>query len=172
MQPNGVNLSGEFPLAWQARESFAGAELADWMRGNVVLLQAMATFDTLANYGEREHRTDHHLAHVEAKLDLALTLIGELLRRQTQLPPALPVVLTATSLAWRSPQTPAPHAKGVVTLYLSPHLPWPLMLPVEVSASHDGETRARIVHLSEEAQDWLDRTLFRHHRRAVHARPK
>lgn len=172
MQPTGVHLSGDFPLAWQAREIFAAAELAEWMHGNVVLLQAMATFDTLAKDGESEHRAEHHLAHVEAKLDLALTLIGELLRRQMQLPPAVPVMLTAGSVSWRASPPPTPHARGVVALYLSPRLPWPLMLPAEVGESRDGETHARIVHLSEEAQDWLDRTLFRHHRRALHARAR
>lgn len=172
MEPTGVHLSASLPLKWQPKDAFSGEELAEWMHGNVVVLQALANLESLTKESDTEHRIDHNIARLEAKLDLTLTLVGELLRRQTPLPPAVPMALTSETIAWQSAQAIAPHAKGVVALYLSSRLPWPLMLPAEVIASQDGKIRAKLTHMSEEAQEWLDRTLFRHHRRAVHARAK
>jgi hypothetical protein len=170
MEAGGVHLSANLPLKWQPRDRIGSEELADWMHGNVVVLQALANLESLGKESDTEHRIDHNVARLEAKLDLTLTLVGELLRRQTPLPPATAVVLTGQGIAWQAEPAPPPHATGVVALYLSARLPWPLMLPVEIIGAQDGKTRAKLMHLSEEAQEWLDRTLFRHHRRAVHAR--
>lgn len=172
MEPTGVHLSANLPLKWQPKDAFATEELADWMRGNVVVLQALANLESLTKESDTEHRIDHNVARLEAKLDLTLTLVGELLRRQTPLPPATATALSSEIIAWQHPQAIAPHTKGVVALYLSSRLPWPLMLPVEIIGSQDGKARAKLIHLSEEAQEWLDRTLFRHHRREVHARTR
>jgi hypothetical protein len=172
MEPSGVHLSTNLPLKWQPKESVTAEELADWMHGNIVVLQALASLESIAKESDTEHRIDHNVARLEAKLDLTLTLVGELLRRQTPLPPSTPTMLTSEGIAWQSQQSIAPHTKGVVSLYLSARLPWPLMLPVEIVGSQDGKIRARLTHVSEEAQEWLDRTLFRHHRRAVHARTR
>jgi hypothetical protein len=172
MEPSGVHLSTNLPLKWQAKESFTAEELADWMHSNTVVLQALANLETVGKDSDTEHRIDHNVARLEAKLDLTLTLVGELLRRQTPLPLATAMVLTGQSIAWQNQQAIAPHAKGVIALYPSPRLPWPLMLPVEIIGTQDGKTRAKLIHMSDEAQEWLDRTLFRHHRRAVHARTR
>ncbi|MEO1765722.1 PilZ domain-containing protein [Thiobacter aerophilum] len=142
------------------------------MHGNSIVLQALSSLESLPKDGDTEHRIDHNVARLEAKIDLTLTLVGELLRRQTPLPPATAMALTSQGIAWEHPQTLAPHSQGVVSLYVSPRLPWPLKLPVEIIGTQDGKTRAKLIHLSEEAQEWLDRTLFRHHRRAVHARAR
>lgn len=172
MESTGVQLSTNLPLKWQPKQTFSGEEIADWMHGNTVVLQALANLESIAKDSDTEHRIDHNVARLEAKLDLTLTLVGELLRRQTPLPPATAIVLTGQGVTWESQQAIAAHSKGVVWLYLSPRLPWPLMLPAEIIASQDGKVRAKLTHMSEEAQEWLDRTLFRHHRRAVHARTR
>jgi hypothetical protein len=171
-EPASVHLTANLPLKWQARDSFPPEEVADWMHGNVVVLQALANLESAAKEGDAEHHVDHHVARLEAKIDLTLTLVGELLRHQVPLPPAVPVALTSEGIAWQTAESIPAHAKGLVSVYLSRRLPWPLMLPVEVVASQNGQVRARLMHMSEEAQEWLDRTLFRHHRRAVHARTR
>jgi hypothetical protein len=172
MQTTGVQLSSNLPLKWHAKESFTGEELAEWMHGNIVVLQALASLESIVKDSDTESRIDHNVARLEAKIDLTLKLVGELLRRQTPLPAAVPMALSSEAIAWQSTQNIFPYTKGVVWLYLSPRLPWPLMLPVEVIGTQDGKVRAKLAHVSEEAQEWLDRTLFRHHRRAVHARSK
>ncbi|MEO1765719.1 PilZ domain-containing protein [Thiobacter aerophilum] len=171
MASAGITLDLTLPLAFTPRERFDGQELADWMRGNVAMLQALASLES-SRERDGESGGNPLLARLEAKIDLTLTLVGELLRRQTPLPPATAMALTSQTIAWEHPQTLAPHSQGVVSLYVSPRLPWPLKLPVEIIGTQDGKTRAKLIHLSEEAQEWLDRTLFRHHRRAVHARAK
>jgi hypothetical protein len=96
--------------------------------------------------------------------------MGKLLLAQQPLPPATEFILGPEVVAWKCATTLKPGSLGVLSLYLAPNVPTPLMLPVEVISCADGETRAKLLHLTEDAQDWLDRTLFRYHRRALQAR--
>lgn len=168
MESDGVTLELTLPLVWTPQAAFSPHELADWMRGNVALLKALASLETTVRAPEGDGPGDPTLARLEAKIDLALTLVAELLRREAQLPVPTPVTLGSTALIWHGS---APlHATGVIALYLSPHLPWPLMLPAQVTATEGERVHARLLHLDEDTQTWLDRTLFRHHRRSVKAR--
>lgn len=172
MSETGIVLNTQAALGWRELQAFDPHQLAEWMHGNLLVLQALASLEAIGKESETEHRIDHNIARLEAKLDLTLAMVGELLRRQMPLPAAVPIALASETIAWQSAQAIAAHTKGAVSLYLSARLPWPLMLPVEIIWSQDGKVRAKLMHMSEEAQEWLDRTLFRHHRRAVHARAR
>lgn len=171
MEAEGVRLQLEAPLAWEARGTFAPQEIADWMRGNVTLLQALAALEAPPREPEGEHRAEAGLARLEAKIDLALALLGEIARLHAPLPPAVPVTLSADVLSWEGTAPPR-DSLALVTLYLCPRLPWPLRLPVQVTEVTATRVNARLLHFSPEAQHWLDRTLFRHHRRALQARSR
>lgn len=162
----GVTLELSLPLAFTPQASFSPQQLAEWMRDNVTLLQALASLESAR---ERDgDGGDPALARLEAKVDLALQLIAELLRREARLPDPTAVSLSSSGLSWHGS---APlHSTGVVALYLSPRLPWPLMLPVQITGVAGERVQARLLHLDEDSQTWLDRTLFRHHRRSVQAR--
>jgi hypothetical protein len=168
---DGVRIERHLPLEWTAQDSFDPAEIADWMHGNTRVLQALASLETLAREGEGESRIDPELARLEAKVDLALALVAELVRSSRPFPPTTWVSLGSEGLEWAATGI-ATGSRGVVSVYLSPRLPWPLRLPVEVTAVHPGRVTARLLHLNEETQHWLDRTVFRHHRRTVQSRPR
>jgi len=171
MEASGVTLELALPLRWTPRESFPPQEVAEWMRGNVALLKALAAFECPTRETEPEAGMDPVLARLEAKIDLALTLLGELARRHQPLPEPVAVTLTNATVSWAG-KAPAPQTTGVLTLYLSPPLPWPLQLPVEILPAGEDRVHARLLHLDEETQTWLDRTLFRHHRRRLAARSR
>lgn len=163
----GVTLELTLPLAFTPQASFSPQQLAEWMRGNVSLLQALASLES-SRERDGDSAGDPALARLEAKVDLALQLISELLRREARLPDPTAVSLSSSGLCWHGS---APlHATGVVALYLAPRLPWPLMLPVQITGVAGERVHARLLHLDEDSQTWLDRTLFRHHRRSVQAR--
>lgn len=173
MSEPGISLHAHLPLAWAAAHTFPQPLVTEWMHGNLVCLQALATLETAGHEGEREATGhDSPAARLEAKVDLALYLLGELIKGSRPLPTAVDVVLHAQSVEWSSATPPAPQTRGIVTLYLSPKLPWPLILPSQIVGVEGQHVRAHLLHMSEEAQEWLDRTLFRHHRRAVHAQTK
>ena len=142
------------------------------MRENVTALHAITAFEGPSHERDldRTANVDLTAARLEAKVDLMLQWVGKLLLAQHPLPPATEVVLGAQSIAWKCPIALQSGQFGVLSLYLAPRLPMPLMLPVQIQSYDAGQARAKLLHLNEEAQDGLDRTLFRYHRRALHAR--
>lgn len=172
LEHDGVYLEAKLPLSWQAVSNFDDDHLERWMHADAALLRALAVLEGNPAETERDLSTPTNKAldRLEAKIDLTLALVIQLLGGQTDLPPARHAVLRAATLVWTADEAPAAGA-GVVSLYLSPKLPLPLMLPAhiaEIAPSPSGfRIRAGFAHLDEEVQDWLERTVFRHHRRAV-----
>jgi hypothetical protein len=75
-------------------------------------------------------------------------------------------------LEWLDTNAPEPGREIIIYLYLSPKLPQPLTLTAIVqSCVAEGDTsrvQATFSHLNTELTDWLERTVFRYHRRAIH----
>lgn len=170
----GVYFQAELPLAWHATEALAVEAIQEWMHSNAVLLRALATMEAPA--GERDIEStaenDKRLERLEAKLDLTLDLLAKLMARDTPKPPACPATVSATAIEWTSSAAPA-CGTGMITLYIDPRLPQPLRLPAWVAESaltNDGHrTVAEFLHLDEDTGEWLERTVFRRHRRHIQA---
>lgn len=172
-EQDGVFLEGKLPLSWVAASGFDAGQLERWMHANAALLRALAVLDSSAAETERDAPTPAGKAieRLEAKTDLTLALVIQLLGQQTVLPPAHATILRADSIEWLTEQPPSDGGTIAVSLYLSPKLPLPLVLPASVTTvagtPAGTRVRARLSGLDEDVQDWLERTLFRHHRRAV-----
>lgn len=111
------------------------------------------------------------MERLEAKLDLALNLIMQLARQQAELPATHPVILRAKAVEWTDAAAPEPAQLILVSLHLSPILPQALLIPATVAAVEHLESgprvRANFTHLNQEMEEWLERTLFRYHRRSI-----
>lgn len=168
---SGIEYHAHLPLAWQDGQATA-PQTADWMRENVTALHAVAALESQPHERELDHtaNVDFTAARLEAKMDLVLQWVGKLLLAQHPLPPATDIILGSQNISWKCPVELKAAQFGVITLYLAPNLPMPLILPVQIIACSTGQARAQLLHLSTEAQDALDRALFRHHRRALQAR--
>jgi len=167
----GLEYRALLPLAWQDGQA-SPQQISDWMRENVTALHAIAALEGPSHEREldRTANVDYTAARLEAKVDLLMQWMGKLLIAQHPLPPATEVVLGAKSIVWKCPIALKSGQFGVLSIYLAPRLPMPLVFPVQIKGTADGQVQAQLLHLSEEAQDALDRTLFRYHRRALHAR--
>ena len=171
----GVYFQGEIPLGWQVGAPPSAAALHEWMHADAVLLNALAGMESQLSAHETEFGGDmeKRLDRLEAKLDLALNLLSNLLAQNTPKPETCPVTLSASTIEWVS-RSAAP-AKGsiVISLFIDPRMPQPLMLPASVRESDAATGGTRIVadftHLSEEVKDSLERAVFRHHRRHIQA---
>lgn len=174
MSDTGIALKVHAATGWRELKEFDANQIAEWMRANVVTLRALAALETVGHDGDHHEAAGHDnpMAKLEAKVDLVLYLLGELLKSSRPLPAAVDVTLHAQSINWTSGTPPTPHARGIVTLYLSPKLPWPLILPAQIVNVEGQQVRAQLLHLSEDAQEWLDRTLFRYHRRELQTRSR
>ena len=167
----GIEYHGLLPLAWQDGQA-SPQQSADWMRENVTAFHAIAALEGPTHEREldRTSGVDYTTARLEAKMDLMLQWVGKLLLAQHPLPPATAVILGSKTLAWKCPIALQPGQFGVLSLYLAPRMPMPLIFPVQIQLCEAGQAQALLLHISEEAQDGLDRTLFRFHRRALQAR--
>lgn len=171
-----VFFSATLPLSWEPFQDVSPFTMDEWMHTNEVVLHGLATMDTVA--AEKDHDVSpaagKALERLEAKVDLSLSLLAATLRGNTRMPPPTPVTLSAAAVEWTDGQPPAAGSQIAVTLYMAGNLPLPLRLPgqvVKVEAGAGGvRVRAQIMHLSAEVQSWLERTVFRYHRRAIQAR--
>ncbi|MBZ0105506.1 MAG: PilZ domain-containing protein [Sulfuricella denitrificans] len=144
-----------------------------WQYDSVALLRALAVIEAPIAESDRDvsSAAGKSMERLEAKLDMALNLMMQLLRQQAELPVPHPVILHANSVEWTGETVPETSQTILLSLYLSPKLPQPLLLPATVSEVEKMGGRARVkakfMHLNQEVEDWLERTLFRFHRRSI-----
>lgn len=170
----GVSYPATLPLDWHVEPAPSDDMIATWMYGNVTLLRALATVEALQPEKEADHGpgVGKILERLEFKIDLALSLVAKLLTQNVTLPSSCPAFLSAAGIEWICKETPAQGADILIHAYISPKLPQPLILPAKIASTRQEESGTRVyatfTHLSEEAHDWLSRTVFRYHRRAIH----
>lgn len=135
---------------------------------NLTLLNGLAALDW---------PTGEHLAHqddapqlqrLEAKLDLGLQLLAQLLGNQTALPPTQSLLLSAQALAWRDPNPP-PADDLHLELFIDARIPQPLQLKGRLDRQDGDYWIVRFCAVPDAVQDGLDRAVFRWHRRQVQA---
>jgi hypothetical protein len=168
------------PLRW--RRSSDALPLARSLAinlGNEQLLRHLAAVDEFrSESGDDDSQTAHDLHRLESKIDLLIDLMGEFIARQSALPEAVPVRMSAETLTWTcaSAAAPAMGDRVEAEIFLSTRYPRPLVMygSIEsVQAEERGQVRVslRYGELSDGVRSALEKTIFRHHRRLVaHAR--
>jgi hypothetical protein len=111
---------------------------------------------------------------LESRVDLCLALLGQLLARSSHRPDRCAVSLSGEHLVWVAAQPLTPGTGGCASLWLSTSMPQPLRLRATIMTCEpavDGwRITANIRPDNEELQDWLDKTIFRRHRREISER--
>jgi hypothetical protein len=112
----------------------------------------------------------HEIARLDAKLNILLDLVGTLVYHELDIPETSAVRVSAAGVAWRG-KVPEPGTQIFLELYIQRGLPKPLCCYGEVvSTAEDqaaGRARVRFVGLTGAARSWLEKLIFRHHRREV-----
>lgn len=170
----GVYYHATLPMSWHAEPAPSADNLSVWMHDNVTLLRALATVEALQPEKEIDQGASvaKVLERLEFKIDLTLNLIAKLLTQNIELPPVCPLLITTSGIEWLCAENaPIAGEDIIISAYISPKLPQPLMLPAHVAAVRDDVSGIRVyatfTHINEEAQEWLSRTVFRYHRRAI-----
>jgi hypothetical protein len=108
---------------------------------------------------------------LEGKVDLLLELLAQMVRNGESPARAHSLRLNARGLCWNT--AVAPPADALLCIELYPLPAWPLHLTLyarvtDMAQRHrDWRVCARIEALSVGAKEWLDKLVFRRHRRAV-----
>lgn len=110
------------------------------------------------------------IARLDLKLNLVLELVSSLIYHELDIPPVSAVQVTADRVSWRG-DVPAPGSRVFLQLYIQRGLPKPLCCYGEVVSSPEeyaaGQAQVRFVGLTGAARVWLEKLIFRHHRREV-----
>lgn len=171
----GPVLSGTFPLSWEQVNPEQLEHQADSIHdSNEITLRNYYLLDDRAHEPLDEHdEASPELLRIEQRLNLVIELLAQVLSHSLTLPPAIPCMLTRNSLEWSSSTTAVPISGECLrlTLYLHSHYPKPLLLfgrvvQVDQSAGATHVT-VQLAPLNVAVGDWLDRLIFRAHRRRV-----
>lgn len=168
---------GDLPIAWQPVEQDpTRAELAGLNESNGSLLRLFSVLDEhFSEPADGNPEIQQALSRLDAKLNLVLDLVGEVLARQLQLPRPHQIALSELGVHWLEPKPEALPAragqKAYIDLYLKPEFPRPLRFFAQLAVSGRTEKglrfSAQFRGMGEEVQDGLAKLIFRQHRRMI-----
>lgn len=160
------------PLAWRP-DTGGGSVHSGIADGSALTLQS------LLSAGESPHKETaedgaevvKEIARLDAKLNLLLELVGDLLVSIQPLPGPVPVHLTARAVSWVTRDPSPPGTRGEVHVYLNPELPRPVCLPGTVRETLPSPDGTRMVvefdPMPAGLDDLLEKFVFQWHRRQV-----
>lgn len=168
-----LTIKGWLPLSWTIAQRGDLRDREQVMAANESLLRVLSTLEeSRRTYGEDlDHQSVDALGRMEAKLNLMLAYVSQLLTHYRPLPGSVHAVLHGDRLGWTAPDGPALGAYVRIELYLNPQTASPLVF---FGCVTEHQRTAEGVHLEvhfdslgEAVQSELDRLIFRHHRREI-----
>lgn len=170
----GVYFQGRMRIAWEIRPDETPIHHVDADEGNVRLLRALLlSQDSHRDLSDDSGDRSGDLLRVEAKLDLLMDMVSQLLSRDRLNATEALVVLRLEGLTFNARLTNLPEVGQRLWfyLYVDSRLAQPLKLPATVSIIEPvaGETAVTIVFdlLEEPVADLLGKLIFRQHRRLI-----
>jgi hypothetical protein len=176
-QPAGdsvLSCEEQVPLAWWSEaQPWSAPELARTYQA------ALARLNAVLGVGEGhglEVPDDagprlQDLLRLEARLNLLMAMVGELLAAQRPPPPTVPVRLSGHWIEWPDAAPPPVGAELRVAVYLNPFAPDPVVLPGRVERVEQdiplSTVRAVFVDPPPAVESALEKLVFRYHRRRV-----
>ncbi|APZ42999.1 PilZ domain-containing protein [Acidihalobacter ferrooxydans] len=168
---------GRLPLMWtSAQAEPTQADLATMNETNATLLKVFLALDEMpTESADGNSELQQAYFRLDAKLNLLLDLIGEMLTRQKALPAVHDFALSELGLVWFEKNAQTRPAEGgenaYVELYLKPDFPRPVRfftrLGIKAASDQGVQLAGRFSGMSEEVRDALAKLIFRQHRRMV-----
>ncbi|MES0874083.1 PilZ domain-containing protein [Sinimarinibacterium thermocellulolyticum] len=155
------------PLVLSPLPELCAAQLERWHDQNLRMLQAIAVLDEHHAAVEGGGALEAEIARLHQKLDVALELLGAVLRAGRRDAPPVAVRLSREGLSWPATLPTPPAPRLLVELGLHPLAPSPLCWPVVPIGTHENEVCARFEDMSESLGAALERHVFTRHRRSV-----
>lgn len=165
----GLLLEGELPASFQVVDSFPeDAELAIINEKNESFLRTSLIPQEPVDLDENDE-ISLELRRQDLKINLLLEMVGELLIQQNKLPSRVKLNLTSLGLECLSSiGTLKAGEKVAITLYITPSTPRALQLYGEVlTTGNEDNIVFKFVGVNQSVQDWLEKFIFRHHRRTI-----
>lgn len=167
----GITFQTSAPVDWCKVESLTvGITQSQTASANLRLLNALNVLEDVPQEFEKSPQHLSESIHLDAKLDLILGMLGELLHQQANIPETLRVTVSAHSLLLSEVKATALPAEGDLLrmrLFLNTRYPQPLVLYGSVSSTTVTGFSLVLCDLGELVQEQFDKLIFRQHRRAI-----
>jgi hypothetical protein len=169
----GLSYSDNISVAWRPVDyPLDKTHLARVNASNEEFLRAVSVIDdgVAKEAPEVAGPVGQEISRLDLKVNILLDLVSTLIYHQLDIPETSPVRVSPAGVAWRG-NVPEPGSKIFLELYIQRGLPKPLCCYGEVVSTADeyaaGKARVRFVGLTGAALSWLEKLIFRHHRREV-----
>ena len=171
---DGLAIDDILPVDWNVREITQPASLEHANEDTARALQAIAVYEETprAPKDDLVHMPSES-SRVEAKVDLILSLLSNIVSEQVGMPEPRALILRNGSIEWqlKSDTEVARGDAGIASVWINTHLPLPLRLPCRVDGTVQRNgfpwAQARFEFLAPNVRDSLGQVIFRHHRRQV-----
>lgn len=129
----------------------------------------LGLLDTLEEPGHNKSESEHdsELKRIDAKLNLILQLLNQILQVRQTTQATVPVRFRSDNLSWQVQQPPAIGTRLQVSLYPEPSIPLAVHFEAIVVSNTDNWVEVDIQSLTEDEQAIWSRWIFRQHRRQV-----
>lgn len=169
---SGLSFSDNISIEWRRVEYTPDDDhLAVVNESNESFLRAVAALSSFPGEHEEESAISAELERLDHKMNLVLDLVSQLVYKQLDIPQKTTATLSANDLVWQEPNPPNSAEVLFMQVYIEHGTPKPLCFYGEVTSSEEdrraGRCRVRYFGLSQSVQSWLDKLIFRHHRREV-----
>lgn len=169
--PHGLVMEGSYSFTVEKIQGVpTSTELLNIDRENEKLFRTSAIWQDPVEVEELDH--DHvslELRRQDFKISLLLDLVGELLIRQSELPPLESIQLTATGIEFSNEVFAVGNGDKVkATLFLLPAFPRALQFYGDITSSErKGFWVLSFQGISIAVQDQIEKIIFTHHRRSI-----
>ncbi|PLW68290.1 PilZ domain-containing protein [Pseudohalioglobus lutimaris] len=170
---DGLVFSDNISVKWQAAVKSPDAELLSLVNeSNQAFLRAVAAVSAPpGELAEENAAIVQEIGRLDLKINLLLELVGQLVYAQLEIPARTRATISSDGIEWHSNELPEPGQTVFMQVYIQHGTPKPLCFYGEVvseQAEHaTGKARVRYLGLSEQTRGWLEKLIFRHHRRQV-----
>lgn len=165
-QPAALSYDDHLPLAWQALPEGDASQVHE--HENLAALFAVAALEEHREIKSEDGPLHEEIHRLHQKMDLLVNMLSSLISAQTQMPPTVPLRLSAQSVVWHhGGAAPAPGLRILVEIYLHRGFAQPLRLPARVGAVSGSDAEAVFEPLGEASLAALERHVFLRHRRSI-----
>lgn len=168
---DGITFQTIVPVDWCSIQSApVGNAHSQTTSANLRLLNALNVLEDTPQELEKSSQSVAESIHLDAKLDLILGMLGELLHQQAKIPEASLLTVSAHVLLLEKVNVAELPAVGELLrmrVFLDTRYPQALVLCGTVVSTTSTGFSLEISGLGESVQEQLDKLIFRQHRRAI-----
>lgn len=175
----GLSFTDNISVSWSPVDLAPDdAQLAKVNESNETFLRAVSALGSLGSESfEEDQAVSAEIARLDMKVDMLLDLVSQLIYAQLEIPPRTQVTISSEELQWNTNDFPPPGEQVFMQVYVQHGTPKPLCFYgqiISTAQDHDvGIAKVNYVGLSDSARRWLEKLIFRHHRREIaYARQK